>query len=62
MLVSATVAADRSGNERAVKRCKMAGYVKKGLHQSQCPKRMNNVWLAWSFQSISTLRLRIIEV
>ena len=51
MLVSATVATDRSGNERAVKYCKMAGWLRKGLHQRACPDRMNKVWLGWSFQT-----------
>lgn len=51
MLLSATVAADRSGNERCVNRCKLAGYIKRGLNPHGCPKRMNNVWLAWSFQT-----------
>jgi hypothetical protein len=51
MLVSATVAADRSGNERAVKICKGSAYLKRGLKPSGCPKRLNNVWMAWSFQA-----------
>jgi hypothetical protein len=50
MLVSASIAADRSGNERAVKRCKEAGYLKRGLKANGCPERLNNVWMAWSFQ------------
>lgn len=51
MLLSASVAADRSGNERGVKRCKESAMLKRGLKPNDCPKRLNNVWLAWSFQS-----------
>ena len=51
MLISASVAADRSGNERAVKRCKESAMLKRGLKPNGCPKRLNNVWLAWSFQT-----------
>ncbi len=51
MLVSATVAADRSGNERAVKISKTSGILKRGLKPGGCPKRLNSVWLIWSFQS-----------
>jgi hypothetical protein len=32
---SAAIAADCSGNERAIKRCKMSGYLKRGLHEHQ---------------------------
>ena len=50
-VVSGSVASDRSGNERAVNRAKMSGILKRALHQSGCPKRLNDVWFAWSFQS-----------
>ena len=50
VLVSASVAADRSGNERGVKLTKMSGLLKRGLRSSASPVRLNNVWLAWSFQ------------
>ena len=33
---SAAIAADCSGNERAMKRCKMSGYLKRGLHAMCC--------------------------
>ena len=49
-LVSASVASDRSGNERAVNMAKKSGYIKRGLTAGGCPKRLNNAWLAWSFQ------------
>ena len=51
MLVSASVAADRSGNERAVKLAKKSGLLKRGLKPSACPMRLNNVWMSWSFQA-----------
>ena len=51
MLVPATVAADRSGNARAVKNYKGSAYLKRGLKPNGCPKRLNNVWMAWSFQA-----------
>ena len=50
-IISADIAADRSGNERAVNRCKESGFIKRGLHQSSDPITMDNVWLAWSFQT-----------
>ena len=50
VLISASVAADRSGNERAVNLTKMSGLLKRGLRPNACPIRLNNVWLAWSFQ------------
>jgi hypothetical protein len=51
MLMSATVAADRSGNERAVKISKGSAFLKRGLKPNSCPIRLNNVWMAWSFQA-----------
>ena len=50
-IVLGSVASDRSGNERAVNRAKMSNILKRGLTQAGCPKRINNIWLAWSFQS-----------
>ena len=50
-IISADIAADRSGNERAVNRCKESGFIKRGLHQCSDPITMDNVWLAWSFQT-----------
>ena len=49
-VVSASVAADRSGNERAVNMAKKSGYIKRGLTPAGSPERLNNAWLAWSFQ------------
>lgn len=51
MLLTASVAADRSGNERAVHRCKFSGMLKRGLKPHSCPVRLNSVWECWSFQS-----------
>lgn len=48
-LLSASIASIRSGNERAVAKAKMAGFLKKGLRPSECPERLDNVWLAWGF-------------
>ena len=50
-LLSSCVAADCSGNKRAVKRCKMSGMLKRGLKPGGCPKRLDNIWKSWSFQS-----------
>jgi hypothetical protein len=51
MLVSATVAADRSGNERAVKISKGSTFFKRGLKPGGCPIQLNKVRMAWSFQA-----------
>ena len=48
---SAWVATDRSGNERAVNRCKQSGYIKRRLRQNGNTKLMDDAWLAWSFQT-----------
>ena len=48
---SASIATDRSGNERAVNRCKLAGFIQRGLQQNGDPRMMDDVWLSWSFQS-----------
>ena len=50
-ITSASVAADRSGNERAVNVCKRSGYLQRGLSTKACPVRMSNIWLTWSFQT-----------
>ena len=49
-IISASVASDRSGNERAVNMAKKSGYIKRGLTAAGSPERLNNAWLAWSFQ------------
>jgi hypothetical protein len=47
----ASVAADRSGNERAVRISKMSAYVKRGTQQHKNIERLCDAWLAWSFQA-----------
>ena len=49
-LSSAAIVSDRSGNERGVRLAKECGYVKRVMYARLCPSRMDNVWLAWSFQ------------
>ena len=51
MLLTGSVAADRSGNKRGVNCVKLLGYLKRGLHQSADPKHLDYVLLAWSFQT-----------
>ena len=48
---SASIATDRSANERAVKICKMSSFLKRGLKNNGDPVRLDNAWLAWSFQA-----------
>jgi len=48
---SASIAADLSGNERAVCVAKMSSYVKRGLTTHTDIKHLPDVWLAWSFQA-----------
>ena len=50
MLAAASEAADRSGNERAVKLAKKSGLLKRGLKPRASPIRLNNAWMSWSFQ------------
>jgi hypothetical protein len=51
VLGSASVASDRSGNERSVRRSKMSSYVKRGTTQHKDIVRLCDVWLAWSWQT-----------
>lgn len=48
-LRSASCASVRSGNERAVRKAKLSGFLKKGLRPGECPERLDNVNLAWGF-------------
>ena len=48
---SAKIATHRSGNERAVNRCKMSGYIKRGLQPHGKTYTLDDAWLAWSFQT-----------
>ena len=52
MLHSACIAVVRSGNERAVQRCKMSWFVKRGCAYTLWDmSQLCDLWLAWSFQS-----------
>ena len=46
---AATVAHDRSGNERAVNVCKRSGMIKRGFKPNMNPIRFNYVWRGWAF-------------
>jgi hypothetical protein len=48
---SANVAADRSGNERAVKMVKRSSLIKRGLAKHQDPTLLADAWLVWGFQT-----------
>ena len=48
-LISASIATDRSGNERAVRMAKSSGFLQRGLSCTGCPKRLDIIWLVWSF-------------
>lgn len=48
---SAEVASDRSCNERAVKLAKASGYIQRGIAPGGDNSLMDDVWLAWSFQT-----------
>lgn len=50
MLRSASVANIRSGNERAVRKAKLAGFIRKGLRAGESPRRLDDAFLAWTFQ------------
>jgi len=45
---SASIAADRSGNERAVRIAKLSSYLKYGNHTNTV--RLSDAWEAWIFQ------------
>jgi hypothetical protein len=49
-LLSASVAMDRGGNERAVNVCKRAWFVSRGFLPNMSPKQLNEAWTTWSFQ------------
>lgn len=48
-LKSASCASVRSGNERAVRKLKLAGFLRKGLRTKECPRRLDDVAMAWGF-------------
>ena len=49
---AATVAHDRSGNERAVNVCKRSQMMKRGFYPGMNPIRFNYVWRVWAFMAI----------
>ena len=50
-LFSASIAADRGGNERGVNVAKRCGYIKRGFLPGMDARTFNDVWLCWSFQA-----------
>ncbi|HSN65142.1 MAG TPA: hypothetical protein VLS94_00795 [Fusibacter sp.] len=50
VLLSGAVASDRSANERAVKRLKLADMICKGIHPRQDLIKFSDVWIVWGFQ------------
>ena len=47
---AATIAHDRSGNERAVNVCKRSGLFKRGFKPGMDPVRFDLLWRTWGFQ------------
>ena len=50
-LCSASIAADRGGNECGVNVSKRCGYIKRGFLPEMDVCTFNDVWLWWSFQA-----------
>ena len=50
-LLSASVASDRAGNERAVNVCKKSWFLMRGFTPAMKPQRINDAWTTWSFQA-----------
>ena len=50
VMYSASVAADRSGNERAVNRVKFSQRICHGLKANADPNYLADLWLVWGFQ------------
>ena len=51
VISSAVIAEDRSANERSVRLVKKCNFLDKGIYGKVSMKRMDNVWLAWGFQT-----------
>jgi hypothetical protein len=51
LIPSAAIATDRGGNERAVNVCKRSGLLQRGLDHHGSTTRLDDAWLAWSFQA-----------
>lgn len=50
IMTSSAIAADRSGNERAVNRMKQSRHIPRGMQQHHDVELFCDVWLSWSFQ------------
>lgn len=50
VLYSASVASDRSGNERAVNRLKMSHRLSRGIGKTERTDCIASLWLTWGFQ------------
>ena len=50
---STNIVTDYSGNEQMVFLCKISGFIKRCIPIEGLPWLMDNVWLAWIFQSNS---------
>ena len=50
-LLTASVATNRGGNERAVNVCKRAGFVRAGFQPNSSPKILDDAWITWGFQA-----------
>lgn len=50
MLTSVAIATDRSDSERVVRLSKQSRYVNHGVSARGSLLKMDNAWLAWSFQ------------
>ena len=50
-MLSASIASDRGGNERAVNVSKRCGVVKRGFKESMDAKMFQDTWITWGFQS-----------
>ena len=49
-LKSASIETNRQCNERIVMMVSISVMLKRGLSSTGCPLRLDNMWLAWSFQ------------
>jgi hypothetical protein len=45
-----SIVSDRSANERAVRYSKISGYIRTGLLPNESAKRLDDVWVVWSYQ------------
>lgn len=48
--ISASIASDRGGNERAVNVSKRAAYISRGFRPNMDPERFDIAWRTWSFK------------